>query len=552
MIVYKEPLVFLNPKAFTNPDSYYNMEYITKTEVEKTEAYLQGTSKENPLGIKESILNTVWTCYRLYQEMIETLAERGEVSEYSGHSYIGTVDGIMLIDGRLPDNYDHHVRGWYRDSMRHKGDLTMSLPFVGAASSRWSISLSTALFASRTDGISTGPRQALGVAGVSIYLYQMLYQLLQAYPKCADASTFTCMIINDNGRIILHTDLVKDPNDVKSFAGKHITEIEHDVARILIKKAVMKNDTCFNSKTSKDQHFWKINMASYPKNLKVSDLSVNFEMAKVSGTNVYIIIKDAWHSGGTRCYCNIRQDESKTPVCNLKDPCECPCHNITKFDMCDNNFPSDHIRDASYPCYPDQRKVNFGDVIEQQKKNAKFLQPCHVSECEGKSSRWLCKGTFSCSWCNNKCSSSQICQITIPISISEPTQQPNDENSRPWKDKLIYGLISFVILVILVAIIVSPIIVYRCKRRKKSEMPRERFENTASECSSVMDYYDSVKTPSPTDSAHENEDIVYTVPPSIPYYNPHGAKVTVMVGQTATVVVDLNKQTDGHLGTTPC
>ena len=48
-------------------------------------------------------------------------------------------------------------------------------------------------------------------------------------------------------------------------------------------------------------------MADGENNLTVSGLSVNFEMANVSGTNVYIIIRDAWHTGGTKCDCNVNE-----------------------------------------------------------------------------------------------------------------------------------------------------------------------------------------------------------------------------------------------------
>lgn len=518
VIGYKKPLVLLTQKAFMNPDSYYNMKYVTGEDVGKIEAYLQGTSKENEFGIKQSILNTVRTFYKLYKEIIKTLAERGEFSEYSSYSYIGTEDGVMIIDGRLPDTYDHQVRGWYRDSMRHKGDLTLSLPYVGAASMEWLLTLSTALFASKTAGSMTGHQQVLCVAGVSILPNQMLYQLTQAYPECEETNTYTCMIINDNGRIVMHTDLIKDPGALKRFAGKHITEKEYDIARILIQREVMKNDTCFNSKTTKNQHFWKIDMSGYLTNLIVSD-EVIFQMTKVSRTNVYIIIKKAWHTGGTRCDCNVRQDISKTPECNLKDPCECPCHNITRFDICANNFSPDHLRDASFPCFPDQPKVNFANIIEEQKKITPFLNPCHVPECERKPFRWLCGGTFSCSWCNDKCAPSKTCQVPTPPLTKESSKGID------WKI-FIYILIAAIIMVII------PIVMVCGKRQWQLRRPMEQFVNPAYETESMRN--------SPAYNSISSKDVVYGTPPQIPEPTLLAANVSIMVGQTAAIVIDVN------------
>ena len=499
---YRDALVLLTEKAFINSDFYHKSKRLTKEEVVEIEAYLEGKSNDNKFGLKASIPNTVRTFYKLYQEKIKTLAMRGKFSEYSSYSYIGTEDGVMIMDGRLPDAYDHQARAWYLDGMRHKGDLTLTLPFIGAASKKWLLTLAKALFAAETPGMGYLPRQVLGVAGVSILPHQMLYHLTRAYPQCVQNDTYTCMIINDNGRIVMHTDLMKsakfkDPIALKNFAGKHITEKEYDVARILIQKGVMESGKCLNSQTTKYQLFWKIDMAAYQNNLKVSRSGLTFQMVKVKETNVFIIIKRASHSGGTRCACNENQDASKTPVCSLNDPCECPCHYETL-------VPDNH-GDAPLPCSLDQPKVNFSDIIEDQKKTAQSLDPCHDPECENKPSWMSCEGTFTCSWCNDKCEPSEECQIPV----SNSTEESSVKNGTDGKEIFISVPVSLVILVIIALVI---------KRLWLSRRQYERFQKSEVEIHSVSgsSAYESIRS---------NDVIFYSTPPPLPESS--------IIGQTA-------------------
>ncbi len=75
-IVYSKPVVFLTANAYKTPSAFHNIKYIGKDEVAEIENYLQGTSKRNRAGIKESIIDTANLFNKLQGEFIKTLSTR--------------------------------------------------------------------------------------------------------------------------------------------------------------------------------------------------------------------------------------------------------------------------------------------------------------------------------------------------------------------------------------------------------------------------------------------------------------------------------------------
>ncbi len=177
-IVYSKPLVFLTANAYKNPSAFRDIKYIGKDEVEEIENYLQGISRRNRASIKESIIYTAGLFNTLQGEFIQTLSTRQDGIQYASWAYIGTEDGVFMTDSRLPDSYDHHVRGWYIDAKERRGFLTLSLPYEDASSFQQVLTLAKTLYAGKSSGVHSLDDQVLAVAGMDFLLPQMFHQLI--------------------------------------------------------------------------------------------------------------------------------------------------------------------------------------------------------------------------------------------------------------------------------------------------------------------------------------------------------------------------------------
>ncbi len=382
------------------------------------------------------------------------------------------------------------------------------------------------------------------MAGMDFLLPQMFHQLITTYPDCNNTIDYKCMILNDNGKFILHSDAMENP-DSQNINGKHITEKEYEIARSLIEKNVLKRQKCFSCKTTNDQYYWKLEM---PENMPELTHHI-YNISAVPETNIFLIKKYAWFKGGTRCDCSIKLDTSGTPACRLKDDCECPCHNNTSYDICENNFPVGQASDKALPCAPDQPGVNFTKVSEITKKEVKTLPVCHKPNCNLKTSKWLCEGTYLCGWCHGKCQSRDECQKDVETESMKSTSQPVSQNTTQTDEDLTTGhyiIIGFgvVALTILILVVVGLILKYKPRPCKTSSI-EESNTPIAMPPRSIQS--------SMTDVSHES-DTTYASPYAhkiqAPRIQAHSipAQISLFLGQRMHIVANIFSH-EKHNGT---
>lgn len=341
------------------------------------------------------------------------------------------------------------------------------------------------------------------------------------------------MILNDNGKFILHSDDMENP-DSKKIHGKHVTEKEYDIARSLIEKNILKRQKCFNCETTNDQYYWKLEM---PENMPEFRDHI-YNITAVPKTNIFILKKYAWSKGGIRCNCWPTLDTSGTPVCQVKDVCECPCHNNTLYDVCENNFPLGQVSDKALPCVPDQPGVNFEDIQEATEKVVKTLLVCHEPNCDLKTSKWLCEGTFLCSWCHGKCQSQEKCKGIMGQPILNNTTDA--DNSLTTEHSI---AIAVCVSVLVITIVVGLTILIYCKRFRKPSKPEQDIPIPNRYIETCRTRHSSQETKS--SMPHEYASPYDThIPNSTPHYDnatPNGipAHISFHLGQSLKIVANV-------------
>ena len=362
------------PSAFKNPFQYTDKDE-TSEDVSKYKKYFTKKTDENP-GFKATIRPDVWATYQ---------AEKFWKQHKSNHlswRYIGTPSGIMRIypGVSLKKTYDHEKRPWYRQTMAHPGMIFLTTPYNDAWGSGILISQVHTIYKANS-------KQIAAVVGSDFPLQYFHWFLDQIYPSCS-SHIYRCMIIDDNGFIVMHPTFKESTNADKFLKSIHITVEEPALAKLMTSKNILNRKECQDYSVNKELRSYRITLPSgHPDGLSFADMDGHVELRPIPSTNIFIIRQRTDSSLSSECTC----DSGITPDFRMCVQCDCLCYKPILFDICKNMYS----RDGNLPCtarIPDPSGTSIPEDLTG-------LPTCYSPQCHTKRNKSECFSEAECGWC---------------------------------------------------------------------------------------------------------------------------------------------------------
>uniref|UniRef100_H2ZEW8 Uncharacterized protein n=1 Tax=Ciona savignyi TaxID=51511 RepID=H2ZEW8_CIOSA len=121
--------------------------------------------------------------------------------------------------------------------------------------------------------------------GVDFVLPHFQNLFYRDYPMCGPTQSTKCLVIDLAGYVILSYDVTQS-----SVIGRHVTEVDAGVSKVLIQNEVMEQKQCSNIELGVIQRTYRID-AEQPAytGLTSGTECYNFKLIPISGTNAFII-----------------------------------------------------------------------------------------------------------------------------------------------------------------------------------------------------------------------------------------------------------------------
>ena len=291
-------------------------------------------------------------------------------------------------------NYNPVIQGWYIAAASFPDFISISLPHLDILRAGIVITLSKAIVI-RIAGRST----VIGVMGIDLTLRSFRARLEQRFVRCRRDDR-NCFVIDGAGYMVLHNDMLIPPRGgpPPRVQNIHITTLEPQIAYRLIQLGLMESLSCHDLRTMHKHYVYNI----------VSNTSVNnslFEMAHVTGSNIYIIVrkKDGqWRDDAPQNACVCQSRDDVIPVCIANASCQCPCYvKRGDFLFCENEFSTSNwtICENYISFNVDFATAKKYETAEQDNKYISSLPKCFSYRCERYKNRTDCNLISGCQWC---------------------------------------------------------------------------------------------------------------------------------------------------------
>ncbi|XP_061178007.1 VWFA and cache domain-containing protein 1-like [Saccostrea echinata] len=379
----------LTPDAFLDPYEYTYVEE-TETRVKQYTDYLSGTITTNP-GLKVDAINSIRVTYPI-EDFWKTISYQD--APYLVWRYIMTEDGVQRIYPgiRLTNDYDHKIRPWYRRTVAQKLINVVSAPYEDSWGSGKVISLTRAILKS---GTNPGMRSKIeAVIGTDFSIYHFNQILKDRYPICANKTSYSCIVIDNSGFLVMHPSYIETPYPLENRF--HITNKEGRISRSLISSGIMYRQPCRDTENKKEQFTYRVRLPQSQLN-GVVYTDEKYEIRPVTGSNVFLILKEVRHiEDSAAACCSMQSSSSPSSQQCGEGTCTCLCYKGLDFNECENKYESMEGKD---PCNPNLPTLESVSTPEEDK--TRNLETCFPTNCPCRKTESECFRTSGCSWCTS-------------------------------------------------------------------------------------------------------------------------------------------------------
>ncbi|XP_061177706.1 VWFA and cache domain-containing protein 1-like [Saccostrea echinata] len=335
--------------AYESIYSYINAKE-TEAEVHLYEQYISGVIQSNP-GFKKSAINSI--------RATSPIEHFWRIGSRHGSQliwrYVMTEAGIERIypGVRLPDDYDHKLRPWYRKTLSQKTVNVVSPPYEDLGGMGRVITLSRTILIGRNNG------KGEAVVGADLSVYFLHQILLDLYPVCRNRTEFSCIVIDDSGFLVMHPYFTETMNGARNPI--HITHKEMRISRSLTSEGILYRQPCRDIENKKEQITFRVKLPPSKTN-GITNNAEGYELRPVPMSNLFLILKRRHMQEEIPCC----KDPSLPPnevVCP-SDTCLCLCYKRLKFNDCENKYQN---KDTAVPCSHEVPKVTSVSASEISK-----------------------------------------------------------------------------------------------------------------------------------------------------------------------------------------
>lgn len=348
-------------------------------------AYLTTKLVANP-GLKDDVRDEVIAL----SHVMEYLRKRhitSLTSKYVVRRYVTSRNGVLkLYPGTiLGPGFEPTKRPWFLQAVKHRGKLIFTPPYLDGGGAGYIVTIAYYL-----------PQIVVAIDFTYGYMFKLV---LEHVPECLD-DEITCFLMDDQGYLIYHRNLMDNNNGAKPIEQQHIVHKESFVANdILNHKYFIKKLLCNNYVDSTIQRFYRLN-TSYDDvltNYVFGEHCVNYRIKIVPNTNLFIgIVNTTCHVVATFCPCSVV--DRLCLNCNRMEQkeCECPCE-------CPLNIDTEVCRNTNrnitfnLPCMNYMEPVSVEPTFTGETDLQ--LDTCSSNSCQSEENYLDCLGLTGCEWC---------------------------------------------------------------------------------------------------------------------------------------------------------
>jgi len=273
--------------------------------------------------------------------------------------------------------------------------LVVSPPRLDPGGAGFIITVSKALRASN----SSDENFLAGVVSADYtlgYFYKILNDTVPRH-FCSQATT-RCFLIDDQGNMVAHPDLVKDVMKYINFPSEtqHFTHMEFFIATdILLNMDYITKKVCRSLVNGKLQRYFQLNTSSLAVigNSGSMDHCTQYKLTAVPGTNLFLGLVNQSCDSHAFCWCSTLDRTCLDCQSWEQGQCECPCECDSKDDYCGSGEEVDNVPVCAAP--PTQYQPQRYSTARHD-----LYPPCIHTDCSARSTEQDCFGVLGCSWCN--------------------------------------------------------------------------------------------------------------------------------------------------------
>jgi hypothetical protein len=281
--------------------------------------------------------------------------------------YVATPAGVFRMFPGSPwrHSYDPTTRPWYLAAANNfnsdtgKYLYTFSTPYVDGGGAGEVMTLSKGIRGSSTQ---LSKRDLLAVVALDMTVTVFQEFLFDYVPACKQASSRTCIVINENGFVVYHKDFAASSSTPKEHV--FLAEKHARVATWLVNEGVLTPTRCADFDASAMKSTYKVDVSSAVLDTHVDLECGSFVMSAVANTNVFLIEIDGNGCGFSRDFpclpCN-RHNCANTVLNPSNTALLCqPCACQLAFSSCNGTFALGG--DEQAPVCPVSPSAQFSDL----------------------------------------------------------------------------------------------------------------------------------------------------------------------------------------------
>lgn len=444
---FKSPFKFLKTMCdvtITEVNSYKNHQEVEEcvNKIRSIMAYIKDNTKllTNP-GLQQEVRADV----HLLSHAVNVLRRRHlqidsntDLSKYIIRRYVATLSGaLQMYPGCvLETNFEPSRRPWFMKALEHPGKIVITEPYLDAGGAGYIVTISHTISENTDVGHqdayrsfhhhrrrrrSSSTSRVAAVVSIDItrgYFYKLL---VQSSLFCQDNANIKCFLIEDNGYLIVHPNILDPampitsipPNNRAGWSTRRPTVIEHITHKeslisndMLLHKNLVEKRKCQNLLNRRVERFYKFNtsLTEVLTNVVNGERS-KYQITSVPNSNVFVVMVNSTEAEGGTAFCPCSTVDRICFNCNRMEstncecPCECPILSMDKgVEINDYTFSESEHNDKHADLVknievcqapPEQvsvRKVEAADNVNLD------LQSCVNVSCEQYTSQFDCLG----------------------------------------------------------------------------------------------------------------------------------------------------------------
>ncbi|GAB1599475.1 VWFA and cache domain-containing protein 1-like isoform X3 [Argonauta hians] len=404
--------VFLAANSFINPFEHLSQEE-TRRMVQGYIAFLKDNTRliQNP-GLKDQIRNDVAATARINDEWVRRF-HTSQLNDYIIRRYVATPGGSFRVyPGTLMDKtYDPTKRPWFERALAFPGYVTLAAPYLDVGGAGYIVTVSHTIFEGKRVPLHSRQDKVAAVMGMDITLGYFYKILAEKVPAC-EQPTVRCFIMDDNGYLISHPDLI-EPNRKGPVEQQHITHKEPLIANdILNHRGFVQKKLCnrYNDRTVQRFYNFNTSLEGVLTNLVHGEHCARYQITQIHGTNAFLgIVNHTCDTATAFCPCSMIDRLCLNCHRMEQSECECPCECPLEMNFCTGGLLQEDDDNPSCERYPEEGKL--AEVTLEMTDN---LMQCYLPKCEDRPTKMSCLGVLGCEWCEMQDKDGMVIPLSKP------------------------------------------------------------------------------------------------------------------------------------------